>query len=573
MRKTPSALDLLEMLNPADREIVEQETVPLHLPAGRDLFREGDTGDALYLVMSGSLGVYMQSSTNEHRLISLVGPGETVGEMALISGQPRSATVTAIRDTELLRLAKSRFDRLMKLKPEIMSGMMRILVHRLRRISDGAGVMIEPKTVALLPAHDGPDARAVASRLADQLTAEGSSVKLVGPDGHHESARWFNELEQSHDHVFLYGTAEDTAWSRLCARQADRILIVADVQWNSDTSLPDDLLKERARHQLLDLILLHREGHSRSADIHRQIAVVPANRHFHMRFDCDRDWSRLARIVGGRGVGLVLSGGGARAFAHIGVIRAFADAGIPIDFVGGTSMGAIIGAGVAMEWSPDELAERVFASFVSSNPLSDITLPLLGMVKGKKVERLLEEHFGDWAIPDLWRPFFCISSNLTSGTVYVHQHGPVRDALRASIALPGILPPKVDAQSVLVDGAVTSNLPVDVMRNIHRGPIVAVDVARDRAVGPELLTDYHAEPWYRRFLRPPIVSILMRAATVSGEEQDRRQAANADLFMAPALGDIEIRDWNAFDRAIEIGYEHAAAALAGFKPGSLRRKG
>ena len=116
MRKSPSALDLLETLSPADREIVEQETVPLHLPAGRDLFCEGDPGDALYLVMSGSLGVYVKSSTTEHRLISMVGPGETVGEMALISGQPRSATVTAIRDTELLRLAKSRFDRLMKLR-------------------------------------------------------------------------------------------------------------------------------------------------------------------------------------------------------------------------------------------------------------------------------------------------------------------------------------------------------------------------------------------------------------------------------------------------------------------------
>ena len=572
MRKSPNALDLLDSLSPADREIVEQETVPVHLPAGHDLFREGDTGDALYLVMSGSLGVYVQSTTNEHRLISLVGPGETVGEMALISGQPRSATVTAIRDSELLRLAKSRFDRLMKQYPEIMSGMMRILVHRLRRISDGGGVMIEPKTVALLPAHHGPDAGAVASRLAEQLAADGSSVKLVGPEEHQQSARWFNDLEETHDHVILHGTAENAGWCRLCARQADRILIVADAGWTSGTSLPDDLLQQRARHQLLDLIVLHRSADSLSADIDRQISVVPANRHFHIRFDNASDWGRLARIVGGRGVGLVLSGGGARAFAHIGVIQAFADAGIPIDFVGGTSMGAIVGAGIGMEWSPEELKERVFASFVSSNPLSDITFPVMGMVKGKKVERLLEEHFGDCAIPNLWRPFFCISSNLTTGTVYVHQHGLVRDALRASIALPGILPPRIDAQNVLVDGAVTSNLPVDVMRNIHRGPIVAVDVARDRAVGPELVTAYRAEPWYRRFLRPPIVSILMRSATVSGEEQERRQAENADLFIAPPLGDIEIRDWNAFDEAIEIGYEHAAAALADFKPRPSRRR-
>ena len=226
-----------------------------------------------------------------------------------------------------------------------------------------------------------------------------------------------------------------------------------------------------------------------------------------------------------------------------------------------------------MEWSPQDLTERINEAFVQKNPLSDITLPLLGMVKGKKVEALLKEHYGERTIPDLWLPYYCVSSNLTTGSVHVHTRGRIRDALRASIALPGILPPQTHEEALLVDGAVTSNLPIDIMRNIHSGPIIAVDVARARAVGPELIEQHNNAPWYRQLRYPPIVSILMRSATISSEQQDRQQATNADLLLAPPLDGIEIREWKAFERTVEIGYEHAAAKLADFKKRMHNRPG
>ena len=564
MRTTPNALDLLNMLSPEGREIIERETVALHLPAGRNLFHQGDPGDAFYVVVAGSLGVYVRSPPNDQRLIAIAGEGEAIGELALISGQPRSATVTAIRDSELLRIAKTRFDYLLKKHPDLMSGLMRILVHRLRRISMGHSTSIEPHTAAFLPAHKGVDTRDVAERLAECVRRQGSTVAVVGTEGLEESPQWFSELEHNHDHVFLHGTSDEAAWTRICARQADRIMIVAGSDWPGKTNLPDDLLQQRAHHQLLDLIVLHPPDAAEPHDTSTKIDAVPFNRHFHIRPHRDADWDRLSRIIKGQGIGLVLSGGGARAFAHVGVIKAMADAGIPIDFIGGTSMGGIVAAGVAMEWSPDELTERINVAFVQKNPLSDITLPLLGMVKGKRVENLLEEHYGDRTIPDLWLPYYCVSSNLTSGTVHVHSKGKIREALRASIALPGILPPKAFGEALLVDGAVTSNLPIDIMRNMHSGPIIAVDVARARAVGPELIEEHNNTPWYRQVLRPPIVSILMRSATISSEGSDRRQAENADLLLAPPLDGIEIRDWKAFDRTVAIGYEYAASKLDDF---------
>ena len=136
------------------------------------------------------------------------------------------------------------------------------------------------------------------------------------------------------------------------------------------------------------------------------------------------------------------------------VIRALREAGCPIDFVGGASMGAIIGAGIACGWDDAEIDRRIRKAFVESNPLSDYRLPVVALVKGHRVDARLREHFGDRLIEDLDLPFFAVSTNLTQGTFRVHTQGLLRNALRATISLPGILPPVVSDNQVLVDGAV-----------------------------------------------------------------------------------------------------------------------
>ncbi len=562
MRKVPNALNLLNSLGGDAREVLERVTSLIAVPAGQTLFREGDPGDALYVVTSGSMGVYVRGGANEERLLALIGTGEAVGEMALLSGENRSATVKAIRDTELLRLSKTQFHHLLKSEPEFVSGLTRILVYRLRRLSSSIHAKIEPKAVAILAAHDQQHCDLVANKLEAQMRARGLRVKCVGREGMEQSNRWFGEQEAQHDLVFLIGTADDSGWTRLCARQADRILVVADGTGTPEVNLPEELLRQRSAHQLLDLVLLQDDEAQTPRGTDDWSVHVGANRHFHVRRGRDEDWARLSRVVTGDALGLVLSGGGARAFAQIGVVRALREAGIDFDFIGGTSMGGLIGAGLAVGWSIDETTERLRDAFVRSSPLRDLTIPVIGMVKGLHVERKLRDNFGERRIGDLWRPYFCVSSNLTTGGVHVHRRGRVRDALRASIALPGILPPYLHEEGVLVDGAATNNLPVDVMRNMHRGRILAVDVAQDRAVGPEMIEEALRGSWYSRLLRPPIVSILFRAATISSEEQDRRNAVNADLVMAPPLGDIEIRDWKAFDQAIDIGYEHGLGMIS-----------
>ncbi|MGH6877708.1 MAG: patatin-like phospholipase family protein, partial [Rhizomicrobium sp.] len=263
--------------------------------------------------------------------------------------------------------------------------------------------------------------------------------------------------------------------------------------------------------------------------------------------------------VTGQGLGLVLSGGGARGFAHIGVIKALRRARLPIDLVGGTSMGAIVAAGVALEWDDKEMYERMHAGFVKSNPLDDFALPIIALAKGRKVERGLREHFVEARAEDLWRPFFAVASNLSNGDVAVMRSGLLRRALRASIAIPGLLPPVIVEGDVLADGGVMNNLPCDVMDAMRRGPVVGVDISRHRS--PEM-TGAHPASMIRRLFVPSdydgpgIVSLLLRAATVGSSMQTRNTRDHADLLLDPPLERIAIRDWRSFDQAIEQGYRY-----------------
>ncbi|MDH3741856.1 MAG: patatin-like phospholipase family protein [Hyphomicrobiales bacterium] len=553
--------EFLNVLDDDARKMLEAEAEWLSLAAGQTLFSMGEPADALYLLLAGSLGVYVPGVADAQRLVAIIRHGETVGEMGILSNQPRSASVVAIRDCDLMRLSQAKFNQLLKHQPEMMAGLNRILVHRLRQSMHGSHNLLEPKTVALLPCNGDVDVTPVARELVGRLKDQGLRTKVLDKSNADHSSKWFTEQEDAYDHVVLCAQHGDDNWMRTCCRQGDRILIVAAADQPAAADLPQEFMAQRAAHQLLDLVLLH--GSSRQPDgTGKWYDALPVNRHFHIRKDHNEDWERLARVIGGRGVGLVLSGGGARAYAHIGAIRAFHDANVPIDFVGGCSMGAIIGAGLAVGWSVDELTERTRRTFVDSNPLSDYSLPIISLVRGHKVERLLRENLGNIEIPDAWLPFYCVSSNLTTAKSVVHNRGDLVSALRASIALPGILPPVITDDGVLADGALISNLPVDVMRSLHRGSIAAVDVARDLALDPDWLRGEINTSSIRRLLRPPIISVLMRAGTVSGEQQTRQQASDADLVIEPPLGNIEIRDWKAFNQAIDIGYEHTARVLS-----------
>ena len=536
------------------------------LPGGTQLARDGEHDRAVFLVVTGSLGVFVSNENSPKRLVATVPAGETVGEMSLLTGESHSATLVALRDTELLRLGPKAFDMMLTRYPRIMLNLLKIVVRRLRETTRGGHQRTRPKTFAVVPLQRGLATASVARSIAEILVNMGAKAAVLDSSASDETTDWFNRFEAEHDVVFYQGDQPDSTWTSFCLRQADRVMLLA----NADETMPLHPFERRFFKREMaappELLLLHPgDATARGLPQHIELRNDLFGTHHHVRTGSSNDLKRLARFVAGSAVNIVLAGGGARGFAHIGVLKALHEAGVPFDYVGGTSMGGIVAAGVAMEWSIEELTERVRDAFVVNKPLSDFTLPLIALFRGARVSALLQKHFGGVRIEDLPKPYFCVSSDLTTGRDYVHRTGPLWRALRASVALPGILPPVTENGHLLVDGGVMNNLPVDVMAAEARGPIIAVDVAGE--------IDLHAEDerygersiWslisQRMHGSPSIISILMRAGTVGSDLQRRNVREQADFLFEPPLGGIGMRDWKAFERAIAQGYAHASLEI------------
>jgi NTE family protein len=546
-------------------ERAEGEAAWFSLPGGAVLFDAGEPSDQLYFVRAGRLGVFRREEGHEPQFLGVIRPGEPAGEMAMVAGAPHSAQVVALRDSEIFALPRSAFFDACDADPQVMIELARLMILRTRQAAakSNAG---EPTVFGFAAVGEGLTLRPLVERIGAEISRVGYEVTVVGAEAVQAPTEWFSDVERAHDFVLYVAEAGDVGWRQLVARQVDRLFRVA----RGDRKPPDPPPAAQPSgplqaNRLVDLILTQPASRKAFTGSEAWMDAAGAARVFQVRRDSAEDARRIARVLTGRSVGLVLSGGGARAYAHIGAIRALRERKVPIDFVGGASMGAIVAAGVAMGWEDAELERRIREAFVDTSPLDDVALPLLAMTQGTKVAERLAHHFGEALISDLRLPFFCVSSNLTTGAYHVHRRGRLRTALRASIALPGVLPPATEGQNVLVDGAVMKNFPADVMRASHLGPIVGVDVTRGRSITaddvarPESVWRWIMSGQWRK--GPPIVSLLMRAATVSSSRDLAASREATDVLVTPDVTGVEIRDWSNFEPAVAAGYAAMAAAL------------
>ena len=542
----------------------QAETIWFSLPGGSKLFGQGDPSDQLFVVRTGRLGAFRREEGQENQFLGIIRPGEPAGEMALIAGIPHSADVYALRDSEIFAVPKAAFFEACDADAQVMTELARLMILRSRQTAR-RGPVGEPSVFGFVAAGKPGLIRPTVEHLEREIAALGYAVTTVGAEAATAPTEWFSEVERVHDFVLYVAERDETQWAPFVPRQVDRLFQVARgdrIPQEQERPLGAATLQDQA---LVDLVLLQPSGLERPSGSEAWLDATGAARVFHVRRGNDRDFARMARVLTGQSIGLVLSGGGARAYAHVGAIKALRERGVPIDFVGGSSMGAVVGAGLAMGWGEAEMDHRLREAFVKTSPLDDMALPLLAMTHGVKVSERLHTHFGDTNIADLWLPFFCLSSNLTTGAYQLHRRGSLRHALRASIALPGVLPPATDGQNVLVDGAVMKNFPADIMRAVHLGPIVGVDVTTSRSITAKDV----ARPssvwrwiWSGQWRNgPPIVSLLMRTATVSTGRDLAAAREATDILIQPDVSKIEIRDWANYDPAVEAGYRATLAAL------------
>ena len=577
---------------PADEAaLVVAELEPVVCRGGDWLFRQGDAADCMYLLARGRLQVWVGHpgpGEARARLVGEVGPGEMVGEVGMLTGGERSAGLRAARNSLLLRVSSATFDRLVQRHPELMRRVAGGIAERLRERTAGrAGSNRRFTTVALLPLDGGPRAHDLAMKLRDDLAPHGRALVLTsstlrdlgvaspspGAPGDISAALVdrLAELEGEHRFVLYVADPTERAWCDVAVRHADLVLLVANAAgdpavrpWERamfDASA--GLVSRRA------LVLEHSGSPDRLRGTLDWLDERDLDFHLHLRSGVPGDRARLARVIAGAAVGLVLGGGAARGFAHLGVYRALVEAGIPVDWIGGSSIGAIMGAAIAGTSSPDDVIARARAAFVEGKPFGDITFPVVSMLRGGRMERLIGEYLGG-EIEDLPVPLFCVSSNLAQGRLQVHERGSLPKALCATAALPGVFPPVVIDRQLTVDGGILDNLPVDLMRERPLGRVIAVDVTSRRnyevdypaVPSPWTVLAGRMLPFTKRYRVPGTVSMLLMAMSIGTMEASREAGERADLLITPDLGGFGFTDVRPFDRIVEAGYHAALEAIA-----------
>jgi len=560
-------IPFLAGLDPAAVEAVRARMVALTVPGGRTLFEQGETGDALYTLVSGAVGVSTRDHHGVQTRIARLRPPAIFGEMALLSDAPRAATVTALRESQFLCLTRAAFETVIAEHPHTLLYFARMLAERLRTLYEGHSVHHAPRTFLVMAVTDGPDPEPFAQAFATALDAilPGKTGCLSHwPEAADEDG--VQAFEARHARTVFVARDIDCPWCRLSQRLGDHVLLLAEPGAPPRPDVTAYLERVRSDWIRMDLVVRQDPRAPYPKALHPAVAAMPAAMRIQLRPGRADDIGRLARLASGLGRGLVLGGGGARALAHLGVLRALDEAGCAPDFVGGTSMGAVIAASLAMGWSLTEIREQTEAAFAGRNPINDYTLPIHALTRGAKVDASLAERYGGARIEDLWLPFFCVSSNLTTGRAMIHRAGDLPKALRASIAIPGLLPPVLCDEGVLVDGGMMNNVPADVAADLERGPVLAVDVGSDRA-----FQDMPTRGWRGRLLRrligspaamPGLAPLLLRAATVSSDAQTMVAAAHATALLRPPLAGIDLRAWSSFRESAELGYRDTQANIA-----------
>ncbi|HUG83705.1 MAG TPA: patatin-like phospholipase family protein [Euzebya sp.] len=546
------------------RTSVASWMTPVHVPGREWLFREGDHGDAFYVVRSGRLEVIKAGLGS----VALLRPGDTLGEVALLEGEVRSAGVRALRDSELLRLDRDGFTALLA-SPAFSGALLQAMSRRLREAGRQGPPGTHHRPVVAVAHADGVDAAPVLQALTEALRRYGRVTLLTPEDvtadlpargdvdpeeavpAELRMARMVDDAEQDATMVVIDAGAATTSWSAVCGRQADQLLLVvgaAGVPAAARTTVWDGAALVPYVPRPPSLALLGRGG----GDAPLVYWVRPG----WLRTDV----ARMARRITGRAVGLVLSGGGARGFAHIGVIDALHSSGVVIDRLGGTSVGALISALAASGHSVASMEAICRSELVERRPFGDWTVPRHALIRGRRAVRMLTRMLPTADIRQLLHPWFAVTADLAAATQIVHRDGPVWQAVGFSMSLPGLAPPQRYRGRLVVDGGVLNNLPVDVMCEDRQGPVVGVDVGRDLHLsgGPHGL--------------PLVAETLAATMALGSRGGDAARREIATLLVEPDL-DMGLLDWESLGRAVQAGRIATLQALRQATPEALAALG
>lgn len=624
------------------------------------IFNIDDPGDCMYIIKSGEIRV-VAGVGNSGEVLAYLGRGNYFGEMALLTGEPRSASVVTAMDSEIFVLTKQDFDDLLERHPSIALALSHVLSQRLRKISiqkagrqnkiisilntlqksrqkplileiarklmketNGEVVVIdidvsqehiaflldlerEPKSSRWIIEHLD---QVKQEELSHLLPADRTGVRffILPPQDEFPLHRYFVQLlsvlKEFYTFVLVNLMADEagTPDGARIMEQASTILYLAEQGTAEDARTLQHLtaFQDEWPHlqPKLEVVIVREKKHQPAP---QALYNYVQRQHIHfLRLDEDpvqflfhdkgsalvtsgdqpqpqikRDVSRIARRLGNVSIGLVLGGGGARAYAHLGILKVLQEANIPVDMIAGTSMGAFLGALHVMGKSNAEILELSLDAWGKLlSPLS-WTLPRVSFIKGRRIRQVVHHIFGDTLIEDLPIPFFCVAGDLVSGQEVVMGQGYLYEAILASGALPAFFAPVQINGMQLVDGGVVNNVPGDVLKKQGIDIVIAVDVTPEREVHLQSDKDnrqYQGNPlrrlWqYGRHLRTRYGTILlpriiMRVIAIEGLEITRNKSRYFDIHIKPNLEDFDLFDFTQLEEIVRLGEETGREQLA-----------
>ena len=607
-------------LDPATMAHLRNSLQWVEVKGGETLITQGEIGDAMYLVVSGRLRAYVMSDDGTQQRVGDMARGKFVGEMSLYTDEPRAATVAAVRDTVLVRLGRDDFQRLLTHSAQVSVALTRQIIHQVKgdmglhqptandhrdqlRLGPNKDKVV---TMGLVPITTGIALDNFAARLASQLAKElalqrpaKSSVCVItraeielrlaklglalhndyDAETRRHIAMLLDDIEARHDYVLLLADGDATPWTQLCCRHCDELLLLADAaQPVALHTIERQFLTHRpALTEVTEvLVLLHPVDQLSPHGTAQWLARRPVAGHVHIRPGLESDMARLARIQNRTAVGLVLAGGGARGLAHLGVLQALDDKEVTVDWVGGTSIGAVMACYAASDQPMHRIMANARQAF-STNPTGDFNLlPMVSLIKGRRLRRILERAVRsllgfDADVEDLWKNFYCVATNFSQAREQRLEQGNLVQALLASIAIPGALPPVIRGTDLLCDGGSFNNFPVDVMRSMRGvGKVIGVDLNtrtalevthRDMPGTWALLRDRLRPKTMRRYRLPSIPSYLMTVTILYSMSRQRSAQALCDVYFNPPLPGVGMLQWHQFESIVRRGYAHATEVL------------
>ena len=545
----------------------------LQIDAKQYLFHEGDKENSIYIVLSGRLRT-LQQSDSTYKILGDVSAGEPVGEFAIFTNEPRTATVVAIRKSTVLKIDEAHYHELVKANPNFAHKITQFVINRLRRNAMQKRMNSAPKNIAIVKLQASFDI----SPWTDQVKVELSKMHIQTQvfdssqitDEHYNSL--FDEIENNSGLNFLVCDDDHISWANQCVTYCDLILIVSD--FNAATTITSieenlNLYESNILNKKIYLVLLHLENAPMPSNTLRWFKNRNFDLHLHVRKNNSRDIRRFSRIIINKAVGLVLGGGGAKGFAHVGAVKAMLEAGFEFDFVGGTSAGALYGAGITfVDFDIDKvtaLCKRGSDAKVTSN---DLTFPFISLMTGKKMRNYLQELYGESHLEDFWVNTYCVSTNYSNATMKVHETGLTRLQIEASVAIPGVFPPVILDKHLHVDGGVMDNLPIETMYQKPVSYVVAIALS---AQTPHLVNvekiPSALELFINKFTKkhryrlPRMSSLLINSLTLNSVQKQAITKSQVSLYLELNLGNFGFLDWSKWRELIEKGYQETKTYL------------